>query len=102
MPLSAKNFLIKEILKKYFYQLFYSWSFSIRDVFCSFLLYQIRFSYIEKTIMNLDQINNTSDKQNQGSFIGSTLFNPLDKKEDQVKKKWKNNLKQAEESIKNY
>ena len=46
LPLDARNHVISEILKKFFYQLLFSWSYNIRDIFIALLLYQIEFAYI--------------------------------------------------------
>lgn len=49
LPIDQRSYIIYEILNKHFYQLFFSWSFTVRDVFVALCLYQIEFAYLEKT-----------------------------------------------------
>jgi hypothetical protein len=74
--------------------MFYSWSFSIRDIFSAFLLYQVRFNYIDKTAHNLENLKDEENKDNGLIVLESS--NKLEK----VKKHWKNGLKNLEGTIK--
>lgn len=51
LPLESRNYLVGILLKKYFYQLFFSWSFNIRDIFIALMLYQIEYAYIQKKMI---------------------------------------------------
>lgn len=48
-PIDQKNTIVQKLLKAYFYQFFFSWSYNIRDVFISLLLYQIEYGYLQKS-----------------------------------------------------
>lgn len=52
-PIDQSSILIQELLKKYFYQFFFSWSYNIRDVFIALMFYQIEYFYIMKTTNQL-------------------------------------------------
>jgi len=48
-PADNRNVLVEELLKKMFFKLFFSWSYNIRDLFYSLLLYQIEYSLVDKS-----------------------------------------------------
>ncbi|CDW79777.1 UNKNOWN [Stylonychia lemnae] len=49
LPIDQRSFIINEVLSKFFYKLFFSWSYTVRDVFMSLLLYQIEYAYFHRT-----------------------------------------------------
>jgi hypothetical protein len=53
-PIEHRSSIVKLLFEKYFYKLFFNWSYNIRDVFISLLLYQIEFCYILQTMANLN------------------------------------------------
>ncbi len=90
LPLDARNHILQEILKKYFYKLFFSWSFNIRDIFIALFLYQIEYSYIQKNILNY------------GIWEKPETIPPVKKVEktaDQLYFSWMYNLRQIEGSV---
>lgn len=49
-PIDIRSVIIQEIFSyKYFYNLFFSWSYNIRDVFIALLLYQVEYLYVIRT-----------------------------------------------------
>lgn len=49
-PMDQRAVVITELLSpKWFYGLFFSWSYNIRDVFIAFLLYQVEYFYVIRT-----------------------------------------------------
>jgi len=53
-PIDQRAAVIQEIFsQKYFYGLFFSWSYNIRDVFIAFLLYQIEYLFVIRTTENI-------------------------------------------------
>lgn len=55
-PLEQRAIIIIELFSmKYFYPLFFSWSYNIRDVFIAFVLYQVEYFMILRTS---DQMKN--------------------------------------------
>jgi Protein of unknown function (DUF1765) len=52
-PIEQRSVLVQELFHKFFYQLFFSWSYNIRDLFMALLLYQIDYFYIACTSTNL-------------------------------------------------
>ena len=49
-PIDQRAIIIQEMLnQKYFYSLFFSWSYNIRDVFIAFMLYQFEYFFVVRT-----------------------------------------------------
>jgi hypothetical protein len=49
-PLDSRSLVIQELLSpKYFYSMFFSWSYNIRDLYIAILLYQVEYFYVTRT-----------------------------------------------------
>lgn len=49
LPLEARNKIVVSFFSdKYFYSLFFSWSYTIRDIFFAFMLYQVEHTFLFK------------------------------------------------------
>eukprot|EP00347_Sterkiella_histriomuscorum_P021471 403333864 len=101
LPLDQRSKLINMLLQKYFYQLMFSWSYTIRDLFVSLMLYQIEFFFINKFSYNLysSKLTQTpSDAINQ-QLNGSTKF---DVALENLKNQRKEQFKQMDTQMKLY
>jgi len=47
-PIDQRNSIIQKLLKNYFYQFFFSWSYNIRDVYIALLLYQLEYGFVQR------------------------------------------------------
>jgi len=54
-PIEQRSIIVQDLLKKFLYQLFFSWSYNIRDLFIALILYQVEYLYIVKTTTYLKQ-----------------------------------------------
>lgn len=65
-PAEAKEELITLLIKRYFYYLFYSWSWNVRSLITHVLLYQLHFIHFELVnILNEKNRHESTPKQNK-------------------------------------
>lgn len=79
-PAEAKEELINLIVNKYFYTLFYSWSWNVRSLITHLLLYQLHFIHFELVnIINEKAKNDCSHSAKYQNTIMRNLIKPIQK-----------------------
>ena len=76
-PLDQRALIIQELFtQKYFYSLFFSWSYNIRDVFIALLLYQVEYFLVIRTTQTLGNSEITQSEMNMNNLIDSLNEKP--------------------------
>jgi hypothetical protein len=71
-PLDQRAIIVQELFSvKFFYQLFFSWSYNIRDVFIALFLYQVEYFFVIRTTDTLN-MGGPSDGNDLVAAINST------------------------------
>ena len=94
--------IVSEIFRRYFYPLFFNWSYNIRDVFIALFLYQIEYCYIQKITLQLKQ---SSGGSTHGIADSIMAFNKIRKSgtiREQLKMQRKESLNQLDQSLQIY
>ena len=79
-PAEAKEELINLIVNKYFYSLFYSWSWNVRSLITHLLLYQLHFIHFELiNIVNEAAKSDNSQSVKYQNTIMRNLIKPVQK-----------------------
>ncbi|CDW82182.1 UNKNOWN [Stylonychia lemnae] len=103
-PLDQRIIIVQQLLKRYFYQLIFSWSFNIRDIFMSLFLYQIEYQFINKNTqqhLNIKAINSTFTPN--ASTIELIQTSQEDEQQmKRLKQKRRQNLEQMEVQLSQY
>ena len=74
-PAEAKEELISLIVNKYFYSLFFSWSWNVRSIISYLLLYQLHFIHFE--LINIINDKGKSDANAQSAQYQNTIMRNL-------------------------
>lgn len=74
-PAEAKEELIALVVNKYFYKLFFSWSWNVRSLITHVLLYQLHFIHFE--LVNMINDKNKHDKTPKQAKFDDTLIRNL-------------------------
>eukprot|EP00347_Sterkiella_histriomuscorum_P013888 403362980 len=106
-PIDQRCVIVHDLIDKFFYRLFFNWSYTVREVLVSFLLYQVEYALFHRTTNFLGTLSNSGQDSGRTKKTFQDFQQQMSKSsqltmKEQVKLGRKKSMRKVKECIRQF